>query len=189
LSRVGLSAAAKKTFRRYSLGMKQRLGLAAALLQPRQVLILDEPTNGLDPQGTREVRNIIREVAQDDITVLVSSHLLAEVEQVATHVGIMNRGQLIREGSLGEVLSATGAVLRVTTPAPADAAGVLERLGAKDIARFTDHITCHLGDVLPEVANATLVNAGIAVRGLVVERPALEELFVELTGEGFDGIR
>jgi ABC-type multidrug transport system ATPase subunit len=189
LSRVGLSAAAKKTFRRYSLGMKQRLGLAAALLQPRQLLILDEPTNGLDPQGTREVRNLIREVAQDDITVLVSSHLLAEVEQVATHVGIMNKGQLIREGALGEVLATTGAVLRVTTPTPADAAAALERLGATDVARFTDHVTCHLGDLLPEAVNAELVHAGIAVRGLVVERPALEELFVELTGEGFDGIR
>src|SRR6185437_15584448 len=90
LDRVGLSAAAKKNYRRYSLGMKQRLGLAAALLQPRQILVLDEPTNGLDPQGTREVRNLIREVASDGVTVFVSSHLLAEVEQIATHVGIMN---------------------------------------------------------------------------------------------------
>ena len=81
---MGSSAAAKKTYRRYSLGMKQRLGLAAALLRPRDLLILDEPTNGLDPQGTREVRTLIRELAADGTTVLVSSHLLAEIEQVAT---------------------------------------------------------------------------------------------------------
>ncbi|MDQ1631090.1 MAG: type transport system ATP-binding protein, partial [Frankiaceae bacterium] len=83
LERVGLGAAAAKKFRRYSLGMKQRLGLAATLLRPRDLLILDEPTNGLDPQGTREVRTLIRELAADGTTVLVSSHLLGEIEQVA----------------------------------------------------------------------------------------------------------
>jgi ABC-2 type transport system ATP-binding protein len=169
--------------------MKQRLGLAAALLQPRQVLILDEPTNGLDPQGTREVRNLIREVADGGLTVLVSSHLLAEVEQVATHVGIMNKGQLIREGALSDVLTVMATVLRVTTPTPDRAVAVLARLGVTEIRRQPDHVTGRLGELLPEVVNAELVNDGIAVRGLVVERPALEELFVELTGEGFDGIR
>ncbi|HTC68303.1 MAG TPA: ATP-binding cassette domain-containing protein, partial [Acidothermaceae bacterium] len=104
LERVGLSAAAKKTYRRYSLGMKQRLGLAAALLRPRDLLILDEPTNGLDPQGTREVRGLIRELAADGTTVLVSSHLLAEIEQVATHVGIMSAGKLLKQGQLDQVL-------------------------------------------------------------------------------------
>ena len=79
--------------------MKQRLGLAAALLQPRELLVLDEPTNGLDPQGTREVRHLVRELAADGTTVLVSSHLLAEVEQVATHVGIMAGGRLLRQGT------------------------------------------------------------------------------------------
>ena len=87
LERVGLLAAKKKHYRAYSLGMKQRLAIAASLLQPRELIILDEPTNGLDPQGTREVRGLIREIATDGITVLVSSHLLAEVEQICTQVG------------------------------------------------------------------------------------------------------
>ena len=80
--------------------MKQRLGLAAALLQPRDLLILDEPTNGLDPQGTREIRRLVRELASDGTTVLVSSHLLSEIEQVATHVGMMAGGRLVRQGPL-----------------------------------------------------------------------------------------
>ena len=84
LDRVGLLAAKKKHYRAYSLGMKQRLAIAASLLRPRELIILDEPTNGLDPQGTREVRGLIREIASDGITVLVSSHLLAEVEQICT---------------------------------------------------------------------------------------------------------
>jgi ABC-type multidrug transport system ATPase subunit len=189
LARVGLSGAAKKTFRRYSLGMKQRLGLAAALLQPRQILVLDEPTNGLDPQGTREVRNLVREVASDGVTVFVSSHLLAEVEQIATHVGIMNRGELIREGSLSDALQATRSQLRITTTEPDLAVRVLEQLGVTEINRQTDHILCQPGDRGPEVVNAALVHAGVPVQGLVMERPALEDLFVSLTGEGFDGIR
>ena len=105
LERVGLGAAAHKNYRRYSLGMKQRLGIAAALLRPRELLILDEPTNGLDPQGTREVRTLIRELAADGTTVLVSSHLLAEIEPVATHVGIMRAGRLLRQGALADVVS------------------------------------------------------------------------------------
>ena len=93
LERVGLTAAARKRYRNYSLGMKQRLAIAAALLAPRDLIILDEPTNGLDPQGTREVRTLVRQIAADGITVFVSSHLLAEVEQVSTHVGVMRLGQ------------------------------------------------------------------------------------------------
>ena len=129
LDRVGLTAAAGKRYRNYSLGMKQRLGLAAALLQPRELLVLDEPTNGLDPQGTREVRSLVRELAADGTTVLVSSHLLAEVEQVATHVGIMSAGRLLRQGTLGEVLATGVERLAVTTPDGGTAAQVLAGLG------------------------------------------------------------
>jgi ABC-type multidrug transport system ATPase subunit len=189
LARVGLTAAAGKLFRRYSLGMKQRLGLAAALLQPRELLILDEPTNGLDPQGTREVRAIVRELAHDGTTVLVSSHLLSEVEQVATHVGIMSTGRLLRQGTLDEVLSYTATQVRVTTPDVARAVGVLADVGVSPVHELTGEVTGRLNDVAPEVVTAALVAAGVAVRGIVVERPALEDLFVELTGEGFDGIR
>src|SRR4029077_10340133 len=100
LERVGLLAAAKKHYRAYSLGMKQRLAIAASLLQPRELIVLDEPTNGLDPQGTREVLALIRESATDGVAVLLSSHLLAEVEQICTHVGLMRPGRLVFQGTL-----------------------------------------------------------------------------------------
>ncbi len=103
LERVGLLAAAKKRYRVYSLGMKQRLAIAAALLRPRELILLDEPTNGLDPQGTREVRGLIREIAADGITVFVSSHLLAEVDQICSHVGVMRTGRMVFQGRLDEL--------------------------------------------------------------------------------------
>lgn len=121
LQRVGLAAAAGKKARAYSLGMKQRLGLAAALLQPRELLVLDEPTNGLDPQGMREIRALVRELAADGTTVFLSSHLLDEIEQVCTHAAVMARGRLITQGTVAD-LSATvldtraSGRLTVTTP-------------------------------------------------------------------------
>jgi ABC-2 type transport system ATP-binding protein len=188
LHRVGLSAAARKRYRQYSLGMKQRLGLAAALLQPRELLILDEPTNGLDPQGTREVRTLVRSLAADGTTVLVSSHLLSEVEQVATHVGIMSAGRLLAQGSLDEVLGGSATSLRVQTSQPQAAAQVLDRVGLTDVVTDPDNerVTAQLGAALPEDVNRALVEAGVPVRGIGAVRPALEDLFVSLTGEGFD---
>jgi ABC-type multidrug transport system ATPase subunit len=191
LARVGLSAAAGKKYRNYSLGMKQRLGLAAALLQPRDLLVLDEPTNGLDPQGTREVRHLVRDLAADGATVLVSSHLLAEVEQIASHVGIMSGGRLLRQGTLTEVLADGAAVVRVSSPDVEDARRVLTALGLGDVEVGRDgaSVQARLGDLPPEVVAAAVVAAGARLRGLVVERPALEDLFVSLTGEGFDVLR
>lgn len=186
LHRVGLSLAAGKRYRRYSLGMKQRLGIAAALLRPRDLLVLDEPTNGLDPQGTREVRTLIRALAADGTTVFVSSHLLSEIEQVATHVGIMGVGRLLRQGSLDEVLNDAAAMVRVSTQQTVEATRVLARLGVQSLVDLPDGVTGRLALVKPEDAVAALVGAGVAVRGFSVERPALEDLFVELTGETFD---
>ncbi len=103
LDRVGLLAAATKRYRAYSLGMRQRLAIANALLMPRDLLVLDEPTNGLDPQGTREVRHLIGDLAADGSTVLVSSHLLAEVDQMCSHVGVMFEGKLVAQGPIGEL--------------------------------------------------------------------------------------
>jgi ABC-type multidrug transport system ATPase subunit len=191
LARVGLTAAAEKRFRNYSLGMKQRLGLAAALLQPRELLVLDEPTNGLDPQGTREVRHLIRELAADGTTVLVSSHLLAEVEQVATHVGIMSGGKLLRQGTLAEVLSDGAVVVRLTTPDTEAAARSLAAIGLSgieiDLAKH--QVLARLGDRAAEDVASAMVREGVRLRGLAVERPDLEDLFVSLTGEGFDVLR
>jgi ABC-2 type transport system ATP-binding protein len=189
IDRVGLGAAAGKNFRRYSLGMKQRLGIAAALLRPRELLILDEPTNGLDPQGTREVRTLIRELAGDGATVLVSSHLLAEIEQVATHVGIMSAGRLLRQGSLADVLQDVNARLRVETTNVDDALRVLAGLGLDASQQGQGNLLANMGSLTADRINAALVAAGVPVHGLRVERPALEDFFVQLTGEGFDVVR
>ena len=186
LERVGLSNAAKKKFRNYSLGMKQRLAIAAALLAPRDLIILDEPTNGLDPQGTREVRALVRQIAADGITVFVSSHLLAEVEQVSTHVGVMRTGKLVFQGELAELRRTAAPRIAVRTAEVAAAAKVFAKLGLADTERGEDLITAELGDTPPEQITAELVHADVGVRGLSVESPSLEDLFVGLTGEGFD---
>ena len=189
LARVGLSAAAGKRYRQYSLGMKQRLGLAAALLQPRELLVLDEPTNGLDPQGTREVRALVRELADDGATVFVSSHLLAEIEQVCTHVGIMSRGRLVLQGSLAELQARGAASVLVVTGQPAQAVQTLRGLGLSLPTVTAEGVTAQLGGTAAEEVTAALVRAGVGVRGLAVRRPTLEDVFVELTGEGFDVAR
>jgi len=187
LDRVGLRAAENKRYRQYSLGMKQRLGIAAALLQPRDLLVLDEPTNGLDPQGTREVRALVRQVAAEGMTVLISSHLLAEIEQVATHVGIMSAGRLLRQGALSDVLGAGGFVVTVHTQVPHLAATALTRLGLTDVVpdSAAGVVTARLGTVNAETVAPFLVGDGVPFTGLNVARPALEDYFVHLTGEGF----
>ena len=191
LDRVGLLAAAAKPYRQYSLGMKQRLGLAAALLRPRELLVLDEPTNGLDPQGTREVRVLVRELADAGATVLVSSHLLTEIEQVCTHIGIMSRGRLLVQGERAALTDAGDARVRVATNAAhvGTAGEVLAGLGLADVVPDGVVLTADLGDVPPERVTAALVRAGVDVVGIEVLRPSLEQLFVELTGEGFDVAR
>ena len=186
LDRVGLLSAAKKRYRNYSLGMKQRLAIAASLLRPRELIILDEPTNGLDPQGTREVRALVRQIAADGTTVFVSSHLLAEVEQVCTHVGVMRTGRLVFQGPLAE-LRRTGAARVIVRTADADGAvKVLTSLGLTETQAGPDEASATLGDAEPERVCAELVHAGIGVRGFSVASPSLEDLFVGLTGEGFD---
>lgn len=188
LDRVGLSHAADKKAHAYSLGMKQRLGLANALLTPRDLLVLDEPTNGLDPQGTREVRNLIRSLADDGTTVFVSSHLLTEIEQVCTHAGVMRAGKLVAQGSLDDLRSAGVRTLTVRTPDLGQAGSVLVRLGlAPRHEGGADVLVADLPTaVLAEDVTAELVRADVRVRGISVGGGTLEDLFVALTGEGFD---
>ncbi len=185
LERVGLGAAAGKRYRNYSLGMRQRLAIAAALLGPRELLILDEPTNGLDPQGTREVRALVKEIAAAGTTVFVSSHLLAEVEQMCTHAAIMRAGKLVAQGTMASLSGGRATRVRIDTPDPADAARVLTGLGLEDV-RVGDDVSATLDGHAPEKVNAALVGEGVAVRGFAVVRPSLEDVFVGLTGEGFD---
>jgi ABC-2 type transport system ATP-binding protein len=186
LERVGLLAAAEKRYRAYSLGMRQRLAIANSLLMPRDLLVLDEPTNGLDPQGTREVRHLISELAQDGATVLISSHLLAEVEQICSHVGVMYEGRLVAQGPLSELRAGTVQTVRIDTDRTEDAARVLNELGLSEIAGSPGHVTATLGEVAIEKIVPNLVNACVPVLGFAVLRPSLEEVFVSLTGEGFD---
>lgn len=186
LERVGLAAAARKRYRVYSLGMRQRLGLAAAMLRPRDLLVLDEPTNGLDPQGTREVRTLVRELAADGSTVFVSTHLLAEVEQICSHVGVMSDGRLVAQGRLDEVTAGTASRLVVQAREPVTAAGVLSSAGLTDVRPAPDGVTADLAGADPETVLAALVAAGAGVRHFAVQRATLEDLFVALTGEGFD---
>lgn len=188
LDRVGLTAAAGKKARAYSLGMKQRLGLAAALLRPRELLVLDEPTNGLDPQGMREIRSLVRSLAAADTTVFLSSHLLDEIEQVCTHAAVMSRGRLLTQGPVESL--AARAHLAVTTPDTADAIRVLKEQGVTDLTATADRITGELPTDPPapplEDLNAALVAAGVRVRAFGLERASLEDAFLALTGEGFD---
>ncbi|MGA0566790.1 ATP-binding cassette domain-containing protein [Rathayibacter sp. KR2-224] len=186
LDRVGLTHAADKKAHAYSLGMKQRLGLAGALLRERDLLVLDEPSNGLDPQGTREVRALIRRLADDGATVFVSSHLLSEVEQLCSHVAVMRAGQLVASGSLDELRATGGREAVVRTPDAGAAASVLVGLGLTPVATG-DIVTAALDpNAAPEAIVAALVAADVRVRGFEVTAPSLEERFVALTGEGFD---
>jgi len=186
LDRVGLLATAGKRYRAYSLGMRQRLAIAASLLTPRELLVLDEPTNGLDPQGTREVRHLVASLAEDGATVLISSHLLSEVEQICSHLGIMSDGRLVAQGTVSELRGAGVTTVSVTTARPSDAASVLGRLGVTDVEVVGDEVRGHPGPVAPETIVAALVHADVPVRGFAVTTPSLEDLFVGLTGEGFD---
>ena len=186
LERVGLLAAAQKRFRAYSLGMRQRLAIASALLTPKELLVLDEPTNGLDPQGTREVRSLVGSLAGDGTTVLVSSHLLSEVEQMCSHLGVMHVGRLVAQGSSAELRDHGAAEATVETEQPGQAARVMRELGLTEVHTSRTAAVGVLGAVAPEKVVAACVHAGVAVTGFRVGRPTLEDLFVSLTGEGFD---
>lgn len=193
LDRVGLGHAADKKAHAYSLGMKQRLGLAGALLAPRRLLILDEPSNGLDPQGTREVRSLITSLAHDGTTVFVSSHLLSEIEQMCTHAAVMSAGRMVASGLLDELRGAAASRVVVTTPDVGEARRVLERLGVSTdvMGPSTDQVSGAVTDASAEAERivAELVAAGVRVRGFEVARTSLEDSFVALTGEGFDVAR
>ena len=170
LDRVGLSAAAKKRYRAYSLGMRQRLGIAAALLQPRELLVLDEPTNGLDPQGTREVRTLVQELAADGVTVLISSHLLSEVEQICTHVGVMHVGKLVAQGTLDDLRRSQQPRVAVETDRPGRGRPGADRARSDRRGRSTAGASPpRSATAEPEKVLAALVHAGVPVRQFTVD--------------------
>ena len=166
LAQVGLEGVGRRPVRAFSTGMRQRLGLAAALLRAPRLLVLDEPTNGLDPHGMREVRD-----------------LLAEVELVCTRAAILHRGRLVAQDRVEALLGPTGRVL-VTTPDVAAAADLAAALpGVRLGERRPDRLAVHLDGTAPEALNRRLVDGGVRVRGLVVERSTLEDVYLRLTGE------
>jgi ABC-2 type transport system ATP-binding protein len=180
LDRVGLAAAGGKHYRAYSLGMKQRLGLAAALLVPRRLVVLDEPTNGLDPAGTRDVRRVIADLHAAGATVLVSSHLLAEVEAVCSHVAVLRSGSLLVSGELATLLDADAGGLVVTTD---DVTGALDALRAAGTVAYRSEggVTVPSGALSPPEVVAVLVRAGVGVWEVHRRRARLEEVFARLT--------
>jgi ABC-type multidrug transport system ATPase subunit len=190
LARVGLTAAAKKKVHAYSLGMKQRLAIANALLQPRDLLILDEPTNGLDPQGTREIRNLVRTLASEGITFFISSHLLVEIEHICTHLAVMSQGKIVAQGSVAELSQSETLVLTLRTDQRKEAIKVLQGLGIKAKVVNQEVIATVASDLItPEDVVKALTKAKIGVKGFSLLAPTLEERFVSLTGEGFDVAR
>jgi ABC-2 type transport system ATP-binding protein len=190
LTRVGLTAARDKKVHAYSLGMKQRLGIANALLQPRELLILDEPTNGLDPQGTREVRTLIRDLAAQGITIFISSHLLLEIEQICSHLAVMSAGKIVAQGSIEELSFSEILNLNLRTP---DIDKAITTLNSLDIEARNEGgaIKANIihNFIAPETIVDALVKAGVKIQGFTLEAPKLEERFVSLTGEGFDVAR
>ncbi len=184
LERVGLAAAADRRYRGYSLGMKQRLGLASALLIPRRLVVLDEPTNGLDPAGTRDVRRIIAELHAAGATVVLSSHLLAEVEATCTHVAVLQTGSLVATGELATLLDSGSGGLVVATPDVDLALRTLREAGATAYRAEGSEpaVVVSDGPPTPDVV-ALLVRAGVAVHEARRTRANLEELFARLTEE------
>jgi ABC-type multidrug transport system ATPase subunit len=178
-ARTGLTDASQRKVAGYSTGMKQRLGLAAALLHQPELLILDEPTNGLDPAGMREVRDLIASLAAQGVTVFLSSHLLHEVEQVCDRVAVLNKGKVVAQGAVGALLSKEP-VLRVRVSSPQAAVEALRAL--PKISHLSANGTyVEVRGPQPEAVIAHLVGCGLAPREAREERPDLESLFLSLT--------
>ncbi|MDP5184448.1 ABC transporter ATP-binding protein [Blastococcus sp. BMG 814] len=183
IEQVGLGPAARRRVKGYSLGMRQRLGIAGALLGDPAVLLFDEPMNGLDLDGVRWVRRLVRDLAGEGRTVLLSSHLMSEMEQTADHLVIIGRGRLIADAPIAEVMRGehAGRKVVVRTPSTDDLAGALLRRGLRV------HPTGD-GDLLVEGASAETVGdvaleTGVAVHRLAEQQHSLEEIYLDLTGD------
>lgn len=182
LERVGLGGIDRRPVRAYSLGMRQRLGIAAALLRGPELLLLDEPTNGLDPRGIGEMRELLVGLNEAGTTVVLSSHLLGEVDALCHRVGVMDAGWLVLEEDLAALRAPTGRVLLRT----ADPAAVVAELDGRVVERSGDRLVVRYDD--PAALNARLVAAGVRVAELVPERRTLEQVVLELTGHGADRV-
>jgi ABC-type multidrug transport system ATPase subunit len=182
LEAVELTARAGDRFRTYSLGMKQRLGIAAALLKDPELLILDEPTNGMDPAGMAEMRRFIRSLGRGRRTVLLSSHLMSEVEQICDRVGVISRGRLVGEGTVDELRGRESLWVQADPLERAEAL-VKELRAVEQVARIDGGLRVTVDPAAAAAINRALVEAGIAVAELRPERASLENVFLELTHE------
>jgi len=166
----------------YSQGMRQRLGIAVSLLRDPKLLILDEPTNGLDPRGMRDMRSLIRRLAGEGMTVLLSSHLLGEVEEVCTRVAIIAAGAIVYEGTLTELHASSSVRYRLRTTDPRRAVAVCVATdGVRDVDVFDDDVTFVATEDSVLTLSRALVDAGLGIAALVPETETLEQLFLELT--------
>jgi ABC-2 type transport system ATP-binding protein len=188
LELVGLTPAAKRKFKGYSLGMRQRLGIAQALLGDPNVLILDEPANGLDPEGIRWMRQLLQGLAQRGRTILVSSHLLSEMELLADDLVIIATGKLIAQGAVSEIVGgmATGSVVRVRTPSADALAKAIQEAGGQ--VSVNGDGALKVTGIEAATVGAAALRTGVELHELVTERPDLEQVFFQLT-EGQGGIR
>ncbi|MDA8197628.1 MAG: ABC transporter ATP-binding protein [Actinomycetota bacterium] len=191
LARVGLDKVADRRSKALSLGMKQRLSLANALLFPRQLLILDEPTNGMDPQGIVEMRQLITDLASEGSTIFISSHILSEIEQLCSHVAVVQHGNLLFQGELESLRAQMPTRINVRTSDNQRVARLLqERFGPSptlDIPNdASDVIQVDPAVVAPEVVAKVIIDSGFDLYELHQERPTLEEAFVSLTGARSD---
>ncbi len=183
LERVGLAERGNHKVKTYSLGMKQRLGIAATLLTDPKIIFLDEPTNGLDPAGTVEVRHLITQLGRDGHTIFLSSHLLNEVEQVCSDVAIVQRGELKLHGTVRDLLSKNSGFLIEATPRER-ALAIMQRfpeLNAQSREDGTIEVAAEANDV-PALVRS-LVNADVDIFGVTARRNTLEQLFLELTAQ------
>ncbi len=179
LALVELTGAARRRAKGYSLGMRQRLGLAAALLGDPEVLVLDEPANGLDPQGIRWLRDLLRALAHEGRTVLISSHVLAEIAQTVDEVVIIHRGRLVRHATMAEVEAMAAGAARVRSPDAERLASLLAEAGL-DVRSLGDGTLAVSAG--PERVGELAAAHGIVLHELSAERATLEEVFLELTG-------
>jgi ABC-type multidrug transport system ATPase subunit len=182
LEQVGLAGVGRRPVKAYSLGMRQRLGLAGALLRRPELLVLDEPTNGLDPQGIVEVRSLLLDLHRGGTTIFLSSHLLAEVEQLCSRVGVLDRGRLVLQDELATLTAPTGATV-VHTPEPDRVRAVLDGRvtsikGQRVVVRGDD----------PAEVNEVLVRAGVPVHELALDRPTLEQVVLAASGPSSDRV-
>jgi ABC-type multidrug transport system ATPase subunit len=180
LAQVKLTEAAGRKVKGYSSGMKQRLGLAAALLHRPSLVILDEPTNGLDPAGMRQVRDLLRALADEGVTVFLSSHLLHEVEQVCDRIAVIKKGRIVAQGSVDELLNQRQQRVKVRVPSPVMAMQALQTLpGIGDCQ--TNGAYVQVTGVPSEAIVAHLTAQGIVPGEVISQRSDLEDLFLELT--------